>query len=161
MKCNMNLTLSPEQKLETLGIVLPPPPPPVANFVAFRKVGPLLYLSGQGPLENGMVHVGTVGSTVDVKAAYRHARLTGLNLLAVAHAALGGLDKVMNVIKLLGFVNAVPHFTDHPAVIDGCSDLFVEVFGEQRGRSARSAIGSGSLPSNQTVEIEAIFEVTL
>lgn len=120
----------------------------------------MLYLSGQGPLEsNGHLHIGRVGEDVGIDSAYEHARLTGLNLLAVAKAALGELDKVRSVVKLLAFVNAAPDFAHHPKVINGCSDLFVQVFGAEVGRGARSAIGVGSLPGNQTVEIEAIMEV--
>ncbi|WP_285410413.1 RidA family protein [Variovorax sp. efr-133-TYG-130] len=150
----------PEERLAALGLVLPPPPAPVANFVAWRRTGPLLYLSGQGPLEaNGHLHVGRVGEEVSIEAAYAHARLTGLNLLAVAKAALGDLGRVRSVVKLLAFVNASPGFAHHPKVINGCSDLFVDVFGDEVGRGARSAIGAGSLPGHQTVEVEAILEV--
>ncbi|KAF1020662.1 MAG: hypothetical protein GAK30_02366 [Paracidovorax wautersii] len=153
-------TPSPEARLASLGIVLPEPPAPVANFVIARRCGPLLYLSGQGPLEpTGHLHVGRVGREVSLEQAYGHARLTGLNLLAVARQALGDLARVRSVVKLLAFVNAEPGFAHHPQVINGCSDLFVEVFGEAVGRGARSAIGAGSLPGNQTVEIEAILEV--
>ncbi|BFO54997.1 MULTISPECIES: RidA family protein [Comamonadaceae] len=160
----MNQTIvpssSPEERLASLGIHLPPPPQPVANFVAARRVGPFLYLSGQGPLEaGGHLHTGVVGEGVSIAQAYAHARLTGLNLLAVARNALGDLGRVRSVVKLLAFVNGAPGFAQHPQVINGCSDLFVEVFGETAGRGARSAIGAGSLPGNQTVEIEAILEV--
>ncbi|CAN7557529.1 MULTISPECIES: RidA family protein [unclassified Variovorax] len=152
--------LSPEERLAAIGLTLPPSPTPVANFVAWRRIGPLLYLSGQGPLEaNGYLHIGRVGEEVSVEAAYAHARLTGLNLLAVAKEALGHLSRVRNVVKLLAFVNAVPGFAQHPKVVNGCSDLFVEVFGDAVGRGARSAIGAGSLPGHQTVEVEAILEV--
>lgn len=151
---------SPEERLAALGLALPPPPPPVANFVAWRRVGNMLYLSGQGPLEaSGHLHVGLVGESVTVQDAYTHARVTGLNLLAVAKEALGELSQVRHVVKLLAFVNATPGFTQHPQVVNGCSDLFVAVFGETIGRGARSAIGAGSLPGNQTVEVEAILEV--
>ena len=151
---------SPEERLAALGLKLPPPPAPVANFVAWRRSGHMLYLSGQGPLEaDGRLHVGRVGEEVSVEAAYAHARLTGLNLLAVAKAALGELGRVRSVVKLLAFVNAAPGFAFHPKVINGCSDLFVEVFGDEVGRGARSAIGAGSLPGHQTVEVEAILEV--
>lgn len=148
------------ERLQQFGITLPPPPAPVANFVTWRRVGTSLYLSGQGPLESsGYLHCGIVGAGVSWQDAYQHARLTGLNLLAVAQEAAGDLSRVRSVVKLFGLVNAAPGFTHHPQVINGCSDLFVEVFGEQIGRGARSAIGAGSLPQNQTVEIEAIFEL--
>ena len=147
---------SPYERLASLGIELPPPPAPIANFVTHVREGNILYLSGQGPREaNGFMHAGKVGADVDVEDAYKHARLTGINLLAVMHHALGDLSRVRRVVKLLGMVNAVPHFEDHPSVINGCSDLFVDVFGEA-GQHARSAVGFGSLPGNITVEIEAI-----
>jgi enamine deaminase RidA (YjgF/YER057c/UK114 family) len=151
--------MSPYDRLKALGIDLPRPPPPVANFVTHVREGGLLFLSGQGPREpDGRMHTGKVGDTVPVEAAYRHARLTGINLLAVLHAALGDLSRVTRIVKLLGMVNAAPDFADHPAVIDGCSDLMVAVFGEA-GRHARSAVGFASLPGRITVEIEAIVAV--
>jgi len=153
--------VSIDTALAARGLVLPPPPAPIANFRTFRRAGNLLFLSGQGPLEaNGKLHCGKVGRDVDVAQAYQHARLTGLNLLAVTKAALGGdLDRVDYVVKLLGMVNAVPDFADHPLVINGCSDLFIEVFGNERGEHARSAVGMGSLPGGITVEIEAILAI--
>lgn len=145
--------------LAARGLVLPPAPVPIANFRTFRRAGNLLFLSGQGPQEaDGRLHRGKVGRDVDAATAYQHARLTGLNLLAVARAALGDLGRVDYVVKLLGMVNAMPDFADHPAVINGCSDLFIEVFGEA-GEHARSAIGVGSLPGGITVEIEAILAI--
>ncbi|MDV4158592.1 MULTISPECIES: RidA family protein [Rhizobium] len=147
---------SPYERLAALGIALPPPPPPIANFVTHVIEGNMLYLSGQGPREaDGFMHAGKVGGGVSVEAAYGHARLTGINLLAVMQDALGDLSRVKRVVKLLGMVNAVPDFEDHPSVINGCSDLLIEVFG-QAGEHARSAVGFGSLPGNITVEIEAI-----
>lgn len=147
---------SPYQRLAALGIKLPPPPPPIANFVTHVVEGNMLYLSGQGPREaDGFLHAGKVGANVGVDEAYRHARLTGINLLAVMHDALGDLSRVKRVVKLLGMVNAVPEFEDHPSVINGCSDLLIAVFGAA-GEHARSAVGFGSLPGNITVEIEAI-----
>jgi enamine deaminase RidA (YjgF/YER057c/UK114 family) len=150
---------SPYDRLKALGITLPDAPPPIANFVAYAREGDLLFLSGQGPREaDGRMHTGKVGATVDVADAYRHARLTGINLIAVMQDALGDLSRVKRVVKLLGMVNAAPDFADHPAVINGCSDLMVDVFGEA-GRHARSAVGLGSLPGQITVEIEAIIAV--
>lgn len=147
---------TPYQRLASLGIELPPSPPPIANFVTHVVEGSILYLSGQGPREtNGHLHSGKVGADVSIDDAYAHARLTGINLLAVMHEALGDLSRVKRVVKLLGMVNAVPEFEDHPSVINGCSDLFIEVFGDA-GQHARSAVGFGSLPGNITVEIEAI-----
>ncbi len=155
-----NSLVAPEARLASMGLVLPRAPAPVANFVAARQVGSLMYLSGQGPLEaNGFLHVGRVGRDVSVEAAYAHARLTGLNLLAVTKEAIGELSRVRSIVKLLAFVNAAPDFAEHPKVINGCSDLFVSVFGAEIGCGARSAIGAGSLPGNQTVEIEAILEI--
>ena len=146
-------------RLRELGVVLPASPRPIANFVTHVREGSLLYLSGQGPQEaDGSLHVGKVGRDVTVEDAYAHARLTGLNLIAVMHEALGDLSRVRRIVKLFGMVNAVPEFTDHPQVINGCSDLMVQVFGEA-GRHARSAVGFGSLPNGITVEIEAVVAV--
>lgn len=151
--------MTPEQRLEQLGIVLPPVPVPVANYVPFRFAGSLLYLSGQGPKKpDGTYRQGRLGKDISIEDAYQEARLTGLQLLATAKAALGELSRIEATIKLLGMVNAEPDFADHPKVINGCSDLFVEVLGEA-GRHARSAVGMGSLPNRMAVEIEAIFLV--
>jgi len=151
--------MSAEARLKELGIVLPSVPTPVANYVPYRLVGNLLYLSGQGPRdEKGASLTGKVGKDVTVEEGYRRARLIGLGLLAAARHALGSLDRVDFVVKLLGMVNAVPEFTDQPKVINGCSDLLVEVFGDA-GRHARSAVGMGSLPGQISVEIEAILAV--
>jgi enamine deaminase RidA (YjgF/YER057c/UK114 family) len=146
-------------RLDAAGIVLPPPPRPVANYVTHVQEGDLLFLSGQGPrTAGGGFCTGKVGDSVSVDEAYQHARLVGINLLAVMHHALGDLGRVRRVVKVLGMVNAVPAFADHPRVINGCSDLLVEILGEA-GRHARSAVGMGSLPSNITVEIEAVVAV--
>lgn len=151
--------MSPTARLEALGLTLPPPPAPIATYVPFVIEGNLLFLSGQGPREaDGTLRTGKVGADVGIERAYDDARLTGLNLLAVMRAALGGLSRVKRVVKLLGMVNAVPDFGAHPRVINGCSDLFIDVFGEE-GRHARSAVGFGSLPDNITVEIEAIVAI--
>jgi enamine deaminase RidA (YjgF/YER057c/UK114 family) len=147
-----------EEKLMSLGIVLPPTPAPLATYVPFVISGSLLFLSGQGPrTEQSDWFRGKVGEEVGADEAYLHARLVAIRLLSVAKAALGSLDRVERVVKVLGFVNAAPAFREHPKVINGCSDLLVEVFGE-KGRHARSAVGAGSLPENITVEIEAILE---
>jgi len=148
-------TTSAEKRLKELGIELGPVTPPVANYVNAVRTGNLLFLAGKGPA-GGVT--GVVGKDISVEDAYKHARTTGLNLLAVMRAELGSLDRVRRVVKVLGMVNAVPGFGDQPKVINGCSDLFVEVFGE-RGRHARSAVGMGSLPNNIPVEIECIVEV--
>lgn len=150
---------TPYDRLKALGITLPDAPPPIANFVTHVQEGKLLFLSGQGPSDgDGRLHTGKVGAGVSIEAAYGHARLTGINLIAVMHSALGDLRRVRRVVKLLGMVNATPDFADHPAVINGCSDLFVEVFGEN-GIHARSAVGHGSLPGQITVEIEAVVAI--
>jgi enamine deaminase RidA (YjgF/YER057c/UK114 family) len=121
----------------------------------------MLYLSGQGPrIKPGEYAHGKVGLDVSTEDAYRHARLVGIQLLAAARDALGTLDRVRQIVKVLGMVNGIPDFAEHPQVINGCSDLFVEVFGDC-GRHARSAVGMGSLPNGITVEIEAIFHVYL
>jgi len=147
--------MSAEKKLKDLGITLAPVTPPVANYVNAVRTGNLLFLAGKGPA-SGIA--GIVGKDITVEQAYGHARTTGLNLMAVMRDELGSLDRVQRIVKVLGMVNAVPGFTDQPKVINGCSDLFVEVFGE-RGKHARSAVGMGSLPNNIPVEIEVIVEV--
>lgn len=153
--------MTPEQRLEQMGLVLPPVPVPVANYVPFRLYGPMLYLSGQGPKRlDGTYRKGRLGKDISIEEAYAEARLTGLQLLAVAKAAIGELSRIEAVIKLLGMVNAEPTFSDHPKVINGCSDLFVEVLGDA-GRHARSAVGMGSLPNEMAVEIEAIFAIRM
>jgi enamine deaminase RidA (YjgF/YER057c/UK114 family) len=149
-----------ENRLQILGITLPSAPVPVANYMPFIITGNLLFLSGQGPRSaDGEWQLGTVGGNVTVEEAYRHARLAGLRLLSIALSALGSLDRVRRVVKLLGLVNSVPAFKEHSRAIDGCSDLLVSVFGES-GRHARSAIGVSSLPRGMTVEIEAILEIS-
>ena len=150
-------TSTPEERLAALGLTLPAVPTPMANYVPYRLAGNLLFLSGQGPKRaDGSFMVGRLGKDASVEQGYEAARLTGLQLLAVAKAALGELSRVEAVVKLLGMVNAEPDFGDHPKVINGCSDLMVEVLGEA-GRHARSAVGMGSLPNRIMVEIEAIL----
>jgi enamine deaminase RidA (YjgF/YER057c/UK114 family) len=146
--------LSAEEKLKELGVTLAPVTPPVANYVNAVRTGNLLFLAGKGP---GAVK-GKLGREFTVEQGYQHARAVGLNLLAAMRAELGSLDKVKRVVKVLGMVNAVPEFEDHPKVINGCSDLFVEVFGD-KGKHARSAVGMGSLPMGIPVEIEVIVEI--
>jgi len=151
--------MSAEATIAERGIVLPDVPSPVGNYVPAVVHNGILYLSGQGPLlDSGKFALGMVGREFTTDEAYKHARRTGLALLAVARQTLGSLDKVERVLNVFGMVNAVPGFTEQPQVINGCSDLFVEVFGEA-GRHARSAVGMGSLPNNMTVEIEAILAV--
>lgn len=149
-----------DKRLAELGIELPEVPAPAANYVPFVRTGNLLYLSGQGPRTGANEYkTGKVGADVSWEEAYKDARLIGVQLIAAAKQALdGNLDRVRRVVKLLGMVNGTPEFDKQPTVINGCSDLLVEVFGE-KGRHARSAVGMGSLPGNITVEIEAILEV--
>ena len=149
--------MTPEEKLASLGLTLPTVPKPVANYLPYRWAGNLLYLSGQGPRRaDGSIALGKLGRDVTVEDGYQHARLTALGLLAAAKLAIGELSRIEAVIKLLGMVNAAPDFGDQPKVINGCSDLLVEVLGEA-GRHARSAVGMGSLPGGMSVEIEAIL----
>ena len=151
--------MSAENKLRELNLKLPPLTAPVANYVNAVRAGNLLFLAGKGPSAvDGARPQGKLGREFSVEQGYGFARSTGLALLAVMKAELGTLDRVKRIVKVLGMVNAVPDFADQPKVINGCSDLFVEVFGE-RGRHARSAVGMGSLPSGIPVEIEAIVEV--
>lgn len=151
--------MSAEARLKELQIELPASPAPIANYVRAVRVGNLLYLSGHGPHQAGApVYAGKVPTDVSVERAYQAARAVGLNLLASAREALGSLDRVTRVVKLLGMVNSAEGFGEQPAVINGCSDLMVEVFGEA-GRHARSAVGMAGLPMSIPVEIEAIFEV--
>lgn len=147
--------MNAEANLKAMDLVLPNAVTPSANYVRFKKVGDLIFLSGQGPRRpDGSMPAGVVGKDFNVEEGYQFARTTGLGLLSAMRDACGSLDKV-EVIKLLGMVNAVPGFAQHPQVINGCSDLFVAVLGEN-GRHARSAVGMGSLPGDMPVEIEAI-----
>jgi enamine deaminase RidA (YjgF/YER057c/UK114 family) len=151
--------MSAEARLKELGLVLPALAKPVANYVPYRIVGNVLYLSGQGPRdENGNMLAGKLGAEISIEEGYRRARLVGLGLLAAMRDALGSLDRVDYIVKLLGMVNATPNFNDPPKVINGCSDLFVDVFGEA-GRHARSAVGHVTLPNQISVEIEVIVAI--
>jgi len=149
-----------DEKLQKLGIVVPTPAAPVANYVGFVRTGNLVFTAGQVTLKDGKFeHIGKVGGAISLEEAQKAARLCAINILAQLKAACDGdLDRVRRIVKLVGFVNAVPEFTDHPKVINGASDLMVEVFGDA-GKHARSAVGSGSLPLNVAVEVEAIAEV--
>ncbi len=153
--------MSVEQKLRELGVTLPAVEGPIGNYVHAKRVGNLLYLSGKGPPTgaDGRMPKGKLGAGMSVDEGYRHARQVGLVLIAAIRDALGGdLDRVEDIVKVLGMVNAAPDFEDQPKVVNGCSDLFVEVFGE-RGRHARSAVGMSSLPGGIPVEIEVIVAV--
>jgi enamine deaminase RidA (YjgF/YER057c/UK114 family) len=148
-----------EKRLADLGIVLPAAIAPIANYVPSVLSGNLLFISGQGAAgADGRWLTGRVPDQIGADEGYQRARATGLRILTVARQALGSLDRVQRVVKILGFVNATPDFHDHPGIINGCSDLLVEVFGD-RGRHSRSAVGVASLPVNLSVEIEAVFEV--
>lgn len=146
--------MSAEARVKELGIEIPAVPGAAGNYVHAVRTGNLLFLSGKGPKGS----TGKVGADVAWEDAYQDAREVGLYLVAVMREYLGSLDKVVRIVKVLGMVNAVPEFGDQPKVINGCSDLLVEIFGE-KGRHARSAVGMGSLPGQITVEIELIAEV--
>ena len=151
--------MSIKDRLTELGITLETVPEPMGNYVHAVRTGNLLFLSGKGPRKaEGGVSTGKLGSDVTLEQGYQDARSVGITLLAVVENELGSLDRVTRIVKVLGMVNSAPDFTDHPKVINGCSDLFVEVFGD-KGRHARSAVGMGALPGNITVEIEVIVEV--
>ncbi len=151
--------MSHEARLAALGIALPAAPKPIATYATVVRHGDLLYTAGHGPLRpDGTFVTGKLGATLDVAAGREAARLTGLALLATLRAHLGSLDRVVRVVKVLGVVHATPEFTEHPQVIDGCSDLLVQVFGDA-GLAARSAIGTSSLPAGIAVEIEVIVAV--
>jgi len=150
-----------EERLKQLGITLPEVGKPMGTYVHAVQTGNCVYLAGKGPFDpkGGPMPSGKVGADVSVEKAYQDARTVGLTLIAVLKDHLGGdLDRVTQFVKVLGMVNATPEFGEHPKVINGCSDLFVEVFGD-KGYHARSAVGMGSLPMNITVEIEVIVEV--
>jgi enamine deaminase RidA (YjgF/YER057c/UK114 family) len=149
-----------EARIKELGITLPSPPKPMGNYIPGVRVGNLLFLSGHGPIRVGDQPLtrGKVGRDMSTEEAYKVAREVGINLLGSARAVLGSLDKIERVVKVLGMVNAVDGFGEQPKVINGFSDLMVEVFGEN-GRHARSAVGMGSLPAGIPVEIEMILEL--
>ncbi len=148
-----------EARLTELNLNLPPAPKPVATYLSAVRHGDLLYVSGHGPLNpDGTLHLGKVGAGLDLEAGNRAARQTGLAILSTVRTQLGSLDQVVRLVKVLGLVNSAPDFIDHPKVINGFSDLMVEVFGES-GKAARSAFGVAALPNGMAVEVEAIFEV--
>ncbi len=152
--------MNAEKRIQELGIELPMPPRPGGNYVPAVRTGNLLYLSGCGPARpDGSVITGKLGATMTIEEGYAAARLTGLNMLANIRGALGSLDRVRKVVKTLGMVNSTPDFSAPPKVINGFSDLFVEVFGEEAGRGARSAVGMAALPNQMAVEVEIILEV--
>jgi enamine deaminase RidA (YjgF/YER057c/UK114 family) len=149
-----------DKRLQELGVTIPEPAAPVANYVGCVRAGNLIFTSGQVPLKDGKFHFqGKVGGDVSVDQAAEAAKLCAINVIAQVKGALGGdLDRVKRVVKLLVFVNGTPEFTEQPKVANGASDLMVAVFGD-KGKHARSAVGSGSLPLNVSVEVEGVFEV--
>lgn len=153
--------MSAESRIAELKLELPPAPKPVAVYKPLVIVGNLAFVSGHGPLkpDKSMIS-GRLGDDLDLTAGKAAARQVGLAILATLRNELGSLDRVKRVIKILGMVNATPDFREHPAVINGCSELFADVFGKDNGIGSRSAVGMGSLPGNIAVEIEATFEIT-
>ena len=148
-----------EQKLKDMGLELPPVPKPLANYVTVTRSGNLLFLAGHVPVRDGkMQYVGKLGRDLAVEDGYKAAQMVTVNALASIKAEIGDLDKVMRILKVVGFVNSADGFTDQPKVINGCSDLLGEVFGEA-GKHARSAVGVSELPANAAVEIEMIVEI--
>jgi enamine deaminase RidA (YjgF/YER057c/UK114 family) len=149
-----------EQRLAALSLELPPAPQPVAVYRPVVVVNGLAYVSGHGPVRtDGSLITGRVGSDLDLEAGKAAARQVGLAILATLRAHFGSLNAIKRVIKTLGMVNSAPDFLEHPKVINGCSELFADVFGEEAGIGARSAVGMGPLPGNIAVEIEVIFEL--
>jgi enamine deaminase RidA (YjgF/YER057c/UK114 family) len=151
---------NPEGRLAALQIELPPAPKPVAVYKPLVIAGQLAYVSGHGPVKaDKSLITGRVGADLDLEAGKAAARQAGLCILATLRAELGSLNRVRRVIKIFGMVNCAPDFQQHPAVINGCSELFADVFGPDAGIGSRSAVGVGSLPANIAVEIEAVFEI--
>nr|WP_253931639.1 RidA family protein [Lewinella sp. W8] len=159
MAVEQETTTDVEAILDSLGITLPTPSKPVANYVNAVTTGKLVFLAGKGPTRaDGTRVTGKLGQDLDIEAGYAAARLVGVNQLAALKAEIGDLNRVRRIVKVLGMVNSTPDFTDQPKVINGFSDLMVEVFGE-RGKHARAAVGMAALPSNIAVEIEMIVEL--
>ena len=152
--------MSIEQRLKDLGLALPPAPRPVGNYVPGVLVGNLLFMSGVGPRRaDGSAVTGKLGAGLTIEQGYDAARAVGLNMLANVRTVLGSLDRIERVVKVLGMVNCAPEFNDMPKVINGFSDLFVELLGEERGRGARSAVGMAALPGQIAVEVEMVLQV--
>ena len=152
--------MTPEARLTTLGLTLPPPPPRGGVYKPVVIVGNVAYVSGHGPYRGPDDYIcGRVGADMSLEEGKAAARQVGLAMLATLKSELGSLDRVKRVVKLLGMVNSTPDFGEHPKVINGCSELFGQVWGEEKGIGARSAVGMGSLPGNIAVEIEGIFEI--
>ena len=148
-----------DKKIEELGIQLQKPVKPVANYVATVQTGNLVFTSGHGPIgDDGQLILGQLGTDMDIEGGYQAARAVGIGLLSTLKATLGNLDRIKKIVKLVGFVNSSADFKDQPAVVNGASDLFVEIFGD-KGRHARSAVGMVQLPGGIAVEVEMIVEV--
>ena len=153
--------MSVENRLKELGIELPPAPKPMGNYVPGVLTGDLLFMSGCGPRRNdGKAITGKVGAQLTTEQGYEAARVVALNMLANVRSVLGTLDRIQRVVKTLGMVNCTPEFSEMPKVINGFSDLFVELLGEERGRGARSAVGMAALPGQIAVEVEMVLQVT-
>ncbi len=156
------MSLTADQRFQQLGLTLPPPPTPLGVYKPFLIVGNLAYVSGHGTVkEDKSLIIGRIGQDLSIDEGKIAARQVGLAILATLKSNLGSFDKVKRVIKVLGMVNCVPEFERHPYVINGCSELFAKVWGDDLGVGVRSAVGMGSLPDNIPVEIEAIFELNL
>lgn len=156
----MTSNLSPDQRFEALNLALPPAPKPLGVYKPFLIDGSHAYVSGHGTVkEDGSLIIGRIGKDISDDEGKLAARQVGLAILATLKENLGSLNRVKRVIKVLGMVNCVPEFERHPYVINGCSELFAQVWGEENGIGVRSAVGMGSLPDNIPVEIEALFEL--
>ena len=152
--------MTPEEKLTALGLELPPTPKPGGIYKPVLVHGGLAYVSGHPPRRaDGTLICGRVGADLSLEEGKQAARQVGLGILSTLRTGLGSLDRISRLIKVLGMVNARQDFVDHPQVVNGCSELFAEVFGEEKGIGVRSAVGMGSLPGNIAVEVEAIFEI--
>jgi enamine deaminase RidA (YjgF/YER057c/UK114 family) len=150
---------TPEEKLKNNGLVLPPVSKPIANYVKYVRTGNLIFLAGHGPTKaDGSNVTGKVGKDLTIEQGYEAAKITALSLIATLKDAVGDLSKVKRIVKVNGYVNCLPDFTEQPKVINGCSDLLVLVFGD-KGKHARAAMGMVALPSNIAVEIEMVVEV--
>jgi enamine deaminase RidA (YjgF/YER057c/UK114 family) len=150
--------MTAEEKFNSLGLTLPPPPKPLGVYKPFLIVGNMVYVSGHGTVkEDGGLIIGRIGQDMDIEAGKLAARQVGLAILATLRHNLGSLDKIERVVKVLGMVNATSDFERHPYVINGCSELFAEIWGQEKGVGVRSAVGMGTLPDNIPVEIEAQF----
>jgi len=152
--------MTPEERIKELSLQLPPPPKPAGVYKPVVVVGNMVYVSGHGPLKpDGTMMTGRVGADIDKQGGYDAAKQVGLTILTTLRTQLGSLNRIKRLVKTLGMVNSTADFKEHPAVINGYSDLMKQVFGDDNGVGARSAVGMGSLPGNISVEIEAIFEL--